>query len=91
MTRKYTNNDDDFKRMLVELVNSGKGINEVSREYGVPSSSIRGWIKRFSKMNTPNKEESIEYAEFLKMKKELASIKEENEILKKALSIFAKK
>lgn len=91
MTRKYTNYDDDFKRMLVELVNGGKGINEVSREYGVPSSSIRGWIKRFSKINIPNKEESIEYAEFLKMKKELASIKEENEILKKALSIFAKK
>lgn len=91
MTRKYTNYDDDFKRMLVELVNGGKGINEVSREYGVPSSSIRGWIKRFSKISIPNKEESIEYAEFLKMKKELASIKEENEILKKALSIFAKK
>ncbi len=75
MTRKYTNYDDDFKRMLVELVNSGKGINEVSREYGVPSSSIRGWIKRFSKISTPNKEESIEYADFLKIKKELASIK----------------
>lgn len=87
MTRKYTNYDDDFKRMLVELVNGDKGINEASHEYGV----IRGWIKRFSKISTPNKEESIEYAEFLKMKKELASIKEENEILKKALSIFAKK
>lgn len=51
MTRKYTNYDDDFKRMLVELVNSGKGINH---EYGVPSSIIRDWIKRFSKINTPS-------------------------------------
>lgn len=75
MTRKYTNYDDDFKRILVELVNGGKGINEVSREYGVPSSNIRRWIKRFSKISTPNKDESIEYAEFFKMKKEFASIK----------------
>lgn len=40
MTRKYTNYDDDFKRILVELVNSGKGINEVSRGYGAPKIHV---------------------------------------------------
>lgn len=90
MTKKYKQYEDGFKRTLVDLINSGKAINEVSREYGVPASTIRQWIKLYSKIETSTGE-NYDLNEILKLKKELATVKEECEILKKALTIFAHK
>ncbi|MGL5429078.1 MAG: transposase [Fusobacteriaceae bacterium] len=89
MAKEYKRYDENFKRMIVELVNNGKSVSEVSREYGLALSNIRQWIKLFSKVEVGN--QIFDKAEFLKLKKEMASLKEENDILKKALTIFAKK
>lgn len=89
MARVYKQYDEDFKRMIVNLVNNGKSVSEISREYGVALSNIRHWVKLFSKIEVEG--QTFDKAELLKLKKEIASIKEENEILKKALTIFAKK
>ncbi|GAA6326244.1 IS3 family transposase [Fusobacterium ulcerans] len=89
MARVYKQYDEDFKRMIVNLVNNGKSVSEVSREYGVALSNIRHWVKLFSKIEVEG--QTFDKSELLKLKKEIASIKEENEILKKALTIFAKK
>lgn len=89
MARVYKQYDEDFKRMIVNLVNNGKSVSEISREYGVALSNIRHWIKLFSKIEVEG--QTFDKSELLKLKKEIASIKEENEILKKALTIFAKK
>ena len=89
MARVYKQYDEDFKRMIVNLVNNGKIVSEVSREYGVALSNIRHWVKLFSKIEVEG--QTFDKSELLKLKKEIASIKEENEILKKALTIFAKK
>lgn len=89
MTKEYKRYDENFKRMIVELVNSGKSVSEVSREYGLALSNIRHWVKLFSKIEIEG--QAFDKSEFLKLKKEMASLKEENEILKKALTIFATK
>lgn len=89
MARVYKQYDEDFKRMIVNLVNNGKSVSEVSREYGVALSNIRHWVKLFSKIEVEG--QTFDKSELLKLKKEIASIKEENEILKKDLTIFAKK
>ena len=39
--------DNEFKVMLVELLNSGRSAKEVNEEYGVESSTIRRWRRGF--------------------------------------------
>lgn len=84
--KTYTN---EFKTMIVELVLSGKEVKEVSSEYSLSESTIRTWVKKKAPIEVEGKTTNLE--EINKMKKENARLKEENEILKKAMAIFAKK
>ena len=52
MARKYKNYYEDFKKTVVSLYESGKGISELSREYGVRKSNIDSWIKKFKTITT---------------------------------------
>ena len=52
MGRQYKSYDEDFKKTLVNLYESGKGISELSREYGVGKSTIDSWIKKFKTITT---------------------------------------
>ena len=88
MGRQYKSYDEDFKKTLVNLYESGKGISELSREYGVGKSTIDSWIKKFKTITTSTGE-TTNNDEILKLKKELKEI--EKEILKKAVAIFSKK
>ena len=89
MSRKNKTYTEEFKKTLVDLLTNGKSIAEVSREYGVATSNLVGWTKLYTKLS-PESDETVTLAEYKKMKKEMESIKEECEILKKALTIFAK-
>lgn len=82
--------DEEFKKTIVDLYRSGKGVTELSREYGISTVNIYKWIRRFSPIETTTGE-ITNNDEILKLKKELANLKEENEILKKAVAIFSKK
>ena len=86
MSRKYT---EEFKNTIIELYKSGKLLAELNAEYGIPKSTISTWAKE----NSPavlSCEDFITLKEFQAMKKEIARIKDENEILKKAMDILAK-
>ena len=63
-------------------------VSEISREYEIAGSTINGWIKKGREIRI-NEDEVITVSEIMKLKKEMAKIKEENEILKKAMAIFA--
>jgi len=89
-SRKIKTYDEDFKKTLVDLYHSGKGVTELSREYGISTVNIYKWIRRYSPIKTSTGEVTSN-DEILKLKKEIAQIKEENEILKKAVAIFSKK
>ena len=78
-----------FKTMIVELVLSDKEVKEVSSEYSLSESTIRTRIKKKAPIAIEGKTTNLE--EINKMKKENAKLKEENEILKKAMAIFIKK
>lgn len=90
MVRQYKSYDEDFKKTLVSLYESGKGISELSREYGVGKSTIDSWIKKFKTITTSTGE-TTNNDEILKLKKELKEKEIEIEILKKAVAIFSKK
>ncbi len=79
--------DEDFKKMIVKLHNTGTPVAQQSSEYGIASQTIYKWVK----LNTPNKETGMTEAERNQMQKEMARLQEENAILKKALTIIAQK
>lgn len=82
--------DEEFKKTIVDLYNSKKPACEITREYGISNSVLYKWVKQYSPIKmedgtiTTNKE-------LQKLKKELFKVKEENEILKKAIVIFTQK
>ena len=82
--------DEEFKKTIVDLYNSGKSATELEREYGISRSTIYEWIKDYSPIQTDDGE-ITNNKEIQALKKELARIKEENEILKKAVAIFSKR
>ena len=92
--RRY---DQDYKDMIVDLFKSGMSVSEISSEYGIAKSTINGWIKDVKEIKV-DENEVMTLKEVKQLKKEMAKIKEENEILhqrrslaKKAMAIFATK
>ena len=49
MSKTYKSYDEDFKKTIVNLYESGKGISDLSREYGISKSVISSWIKKYKK------------------------------------------
>lgn len=83
--RRY---DQEYKDMIVELFKSGMSLAELSSEYGIAKSTINGWVKDVKEIKV-DENEVMTLKEVKALKKEMARIKEENEILKKAMAIFA--
>ena len=82
--------DEDFKKMIVELYENKKPECELKREYGLVDATIYRWINEYGKIETET-EESTSNHEMKKLKKENLKLKEELEILKKAIAIFKPK
>ncbi|SHD78670.1 transposase [[Clostridium] ultunense Esp] len=87
MSKRYT---EEYKNTIVELYNSGKILSELNSEYGLPKSTILTWVKKAKPIAVDNNK-IITQADYQSMLKKMARIEEENEILKKAMAIFAKK
>ena len=83
--RRY---DQEYKDMIVDLFKSGMSLAELSSEYGIAKSKINGWVKDVKEIKV-DENEVMTLKEVKALKKEMARIKEENEILKKAMAIFA--
>ncbi len=90
MERKKAKYHDDFKSMVVELYHSGRPVKELSSEYGISEVTIYKWIKNLSPLGA-SEEETLTPSDLKKVQKEMKRLREENEILKKAMAIFAKK
>jgi transposase len=80
--------NQEFKETIVNLYRSGTPVNQLSSEYGVSEVTIYKWIK----MNTPIEgENDLTPADVSEIQKENLRLKQEVEILKKAMTIFVKK
>ena len=85
--RTYT---DEFKNQLVQLYLNGKRKCDIVREYDISSSLLDKWIKQISPIASVEDTE-ITLEDIKRMKQEMLRLQEENEILKKAMTIFARK
>lgn len=77
--QKYS---EEFKQSIVSLYNSGKSSTEICKEYGMSSSTLHKWIKKYTEIKISDTE-TLTMAEIKKMQKKLALLEEENIILKK--------
>ena len=79
---------EDFKRDAVrQITERGYPVAEVSQRLGVSQHSLYEWKKKFVASNAKGNDES---EEIRRLKKELARVTEERDILKKAAAYFAR-
>lgn len=80
----------DFKKHAIDLaLSSDYPITHTARELGLSTSTLHAWIKKHQRT------QRVEFiddkdSELLKLKKELAKVTLERDILKKAAAYFAK-
>ena len=86
--KRGTRYDEDFKRTLVNLYQSGgKTQAALCKEYGVSQTALTRWIKQYSTVETDNGE-VMTAKQVKELQRRLAQLEEENLILKKAIAIF---
>jgi transposase len=85
----------EFKREAVRLAQtSGKPIAHVARELGISDTSIHQWRKELavhgSEAFPGSGHQTAQEEEVRRLKRELDIVKQERDILKKALGIFSR-
>ncbi len=94
--RKYRKFDREFKLEAVRLITvGGRPVAEVARSLDVHENLLRKWKNQFSEDpagSFPGKGHlKLEEEELRRLRRENESLKEDREILKKALAIFSKR
>lgn len=82
--------DESFKRHAVQLVDSGQTAAQVARDLGVPANQLYAWCKRYRATPSAHGNAAHNQDETTRLRKELEQTKMELDILKKAMSIFAR-
>jgi transposase len=78
----------EFQAQAVELVrSSGKSIRQVSEELGVPRTVLGNWVRQAP--SGAGVEEQLA-AEVQRLRRENTVLREERDILKKAMAFFAR-
>ena len=84
--KKY---NDEFKKTIVDLYHAGNSLKELSSKYDVSEVTIYKWVKEFTPISSDKG--SVTPKELAEIQKENPRLKQELEILKKAMAIIAKK
>ena len=85
--KRYT---EDFKKQIVELYNTGTPARKLADEYGLIEQTIYKRIKLYSPLKMDGSD-GISVKEYEALQKRISELELENEILKKATAIFARK
>jgi transposase len=93
MVKQHTK---EFKKETVRLIiQTGRSVKDAAGELGLNYWTLKGWMKAYGKQEqadlvskglkmTPEEENRL-------LRKELADVAEERDILKKAIAVFSKK
>ena len=84
---------EEQKNQLVELFNHGKPRSEIVREYDLTGSAFDKWVKRINSTGSSHDKDNRtpEEQELLRLRKENQLLRMENDVLKQAELIFARK
>ncbi|MFM2388662.1 MAG: hypothetical protein RLZZ437_217 [Pseudomonadota bacterium] len=82
---------DEFKRDAVaQVVDRGYPVREVAERLGISTKSIYTWQRLFSRPVKVIQEVDAQADEIRRLKRDLARVTEERDILKKATAYFAR-
>ena len=91
LRRKFT---QEFKREAIQLAGGGdRSVAEVARELGVRKEMLHTWIRQaagFPGRTPPAGPPSSQDEEVRRLRRELARVREERDILGKAMAFFAR-
>ena len=82
----------EFRRRLIELVRAGQTPEELARKFEPTAQSIRNWVRQ-ADLDDGRRTDgltSAEREEVVRLRREVRTLREEREILKKAAAWFAK-
>ena len=83
----------EFKESAVKLANeTDQPVSQTARDLGVNVNTLHTWISKYSKPVTTvaNRSDEHIYEEVKRLKKELAKVTQERDLLKKATAYFAR-
>lgn len=81
---------EEFRREAVELFrSSGRPRCQVAESLGISDGALAAWVKEFDARDGGGLSED-ERSELIRLRKELAEVKQEREILRKAAQYFAR-
>ena len=97
--REYRTYTEEFKLEALELLkSSGKSGGQIERELGITPGLLGKWRDRYQVINQGAEEAHLEASDFeaakreiKRLKRRLAEVEEEREILKKTINIFSRK
>ena len=95
MSKQQNHQTEEFRREAVRLLeSSGKSVSVLARELGISEKSLYRWRKKYGsqsrlKTTSPAPESAELAAEVKRLQRENEVLRQEREILKKALSIFS--
>jgi len=88
MVAKRSRYDNEFKRHAIEMYHcSDLSAVKVAEELGIKHKTLQNWI---AQSKTDEKGGIVTNSDIAKLRKELANVREERDILKKAIAIFYK-
>ena len=90
---KYRKYSKEFKLQAAKLVTEqGYSCDKAAERLGTTGFSVRNWIQKFQQTGEllSKSESQPKIDEIRKLRKELAQLRMENEILKKAAAYFAR-
>ena len=90
MPRKY---DRNFKAMIVNLiVNENHSTISTAKQFDIPLKTLEKWITSYRKDNHCFDDNYLSQAsQISELKKQISKLSRENEILKKTITLLAKK
>ena len=84
-----------FMLMVAKDAVNSKTYMEIARKYGLDSSTVKEWVTAYNQYGDlafePGGPERFKDRRIAELEKEIADLKEENEIIKKATAYFSKR
>lgn len=82
----------EFRARLIELVRAGQSPEMLARKFEPSAQTIRNWVRQ-ADLDDGKRHDGLtseERAEIVRLRREVRTLREEREILKKAAAWFAK-
>ena len=91
MPRTHPPYPPDFREQILALVQAGRTVQELAKEFEPTAQTIRNWIvqNELDSGASPAGATRDEKAELARLRREIKRLRQEREILKKAAAWFA--